>query len=401
MQDFDVGDQTVVHAVKHQKGQLTHRQTSVTIPEVSAETTCSLADSIVKLQLTDKDRKSLGAMIDVRRIHFFVYCLQPCAQVCPGKLRVRCALCQQGTLLLLRDPSCWDDVLLRGRIKGTCQNDGCPGCEAEFYFKCAAHTPNEDTAAPLEHMKSNFQEVPCVACQDVSQIIVVFPCESSHVICIECFANYCMSRLNERKFVATDQFGYTLACPVNCPNSFIKDPHHFRVLGSGQYDRYQRFATEDFILNAGGVFCPRPGCGAGILLDDTLSKCTKVTCSRIEGQGCGFVFCRDCLQGAHMGPCQDEDLAEKDLTLAIQREGGPGGSGSLFRVDEERANRSRWDKSSRLTIKGTTKPCPKCRTPTERSGGCMHMECCRCSLEWCWICQTEWSRDCQGAHWFG
>lgn len=69
-----------------------------------------------------------------------------------------------------------------------------------------------------------------------------------------------------------------------------------------------------------------------------------------------------------MGRCQEEDLAEKDLTLAIQREGGPGGSGTLFRVDEERANRSRWDKSSRLTIKGTTKPCPQCRTPTERSG---------------------------------
>ena len=24
-----------------------------------------------------------------------------------------------------------------------------------------------------------------------------------------------------------------------------------------------------------------------------------------------------------------------------------------------------------------------------------------CGFEWCWICQTEWTRDCMGAHWFG
>ena len=30
---------------------------------------------------------------------------------------------------------------------------------------------------------------------------------------------------------------------------------------------------------------------------------------------------------------------------------------------------------SSLTIRVTSKPCPGCRTPTERSGGCMHMIC--------------------------
>ncbi|XP_003742477.1 E3 ubiquitin-protein ligase parkin [Galendromus occidentalis] len=394
LQDFDVGDQTILHAVKQKQA-----QTSISIPEVNAETTCPLSDSIVKLQLTDSDRKTLGSSIDIRRVHFFVFCNDPCKQVCPGKLRVRCATCLQGTLLLQEDPQCWEDVLSKGRLKGKCQNDSCTGSDAEFFFKCAAHTPNTDNAAPLEHVKNNFQEVPCIACQDISQIVLVFPCEASHVICLECFLAYCLSRLNERKFVQTDLFGYTLACPVNCADSFIKDAHHFRVLGYEQYQRYQRFATEDFILKAGGVFCPRPGCGAGILLDETLSKCNKVTCSRIEGQGCGFVFCRDCLQGAHIGPCQEEDVAERDLTLAMQREDTAGGT--LFMVDEDRASRSRWDKSSRITIKGTTKPCPKCRTPTERSGGCMHMACGRCDLEWCWICQAEWTRSCQGSHWFG
>ena len=44
---------------------------------------------------------------------------------------------------------------------------------------------------------------------------------------------------------------------------------------------------------------------------------------------------------------------------------------------DPRALGARWmgaDPSS-LTIRVTSKPCPGCRTPTERSGGCMHMIC--------------------------
>lgn len=89
----------------------------------------------------------------------------------------------------------------------------------------------------------------------------------------------------------------------------------------------------------------------------------------------------------------------------------------------QRAADARWDEASKVTIKVISKPCPQCRTPTERagtniecqffffffiktskiSGGCMHMVCTRsgCGFEWCWVCQTEWTRDCMGAHWFG
>lgn len=47
-----------------------------------------------------------------------------------------------------------------------------------------------------------------------------------------------------------------------------------------QYAQYQRFATEEFVLQAGGVLCPQPGCGMGILID---GGCTKVACVN----GCG------------------------------------------------------------------------------------------------------------------
>ena len=59
-------------------------------------------------------------------------------------------------------------------------------------------------------------------------------------------------------------------------------------------------------------------------------------------------------------------------------------------LSSEIVSRARWQdqRSSMLTIKVMTKPCPKCRIPTERDGGCMHMECTRCNFQWCWLCQS-------------
>jgi len=46
---------------------------------------------------------------------------------------------------------------------------------------------------------------------------------------------------------------------------------------------YERFATEEYVLNNGGVLCPQPNCGAGILVDD---DCDKVSCTN----GCGVIL---------------------------------------------------------------------------------------------------------------
>jgi len=205
-------------------------------------------------------------------------------------------------------------------------------------------------------------------------------------MCLGCFQAYCISRLNERRFIQDLKIGYTLPCPIGCDISLIQETHHFRLLGDEQYDRYQKFATEECVLQAGGVLCPQPGCGAGILPDE---DCRRIVCIQQGGQGCGFVFCKNCLQGYHIGECIEEDLSKNNMDLA---------AGGAFCSEK-----ARWDEASKVTIKVITKPCPKCRTPTERDGGCMHMVCSRpqCGFHWCWLCQEEWTRDCMGNHWFG
>jgi ariadne-1 len=38
-----------------------------------------------------------------------------------------------------------------------------------------------------------------------------------------------------------------------------------------------------------------------------------------------------------------------------------------------------------------TKPCPRCKRPTEKISGCQHMTCAMCRNEWCWLCSGQWS----------
>jgi len=236
--------------------------------------------------------------------------------------------------------------------------------------------------------------VPCLACGDVKEPILIFPCPPSHATCISCFKDYTLVKLNQREFTQDSEIGYSLGCPALCPNSLIKDPHHFKLVGKYQYDRYQRFASEECLLQMGGLFCPQPDCGMGIIPMD--SNCDKIACLH----GCGYVFCRKCLEGWHIGPCRS-DPSESSGGIS-----GGGSSEECYRatgyfVSEDRAAAAQWGDATRRAMRLSTKPCRNCRVPTERSGGCMHMECTKCKFAWCWVCQTKWTRDCMGNHWFG
>lgn len=110
------------------------------------------------------------------KAHFFVHCSQ-CDKLCNGKLRVRCSLCKGGAFTVHRDPECWDDVLKSRRIPGHCEslevacvdNEAGDPPFAEFFFKCAEHVSGgeKDFAAPLNLIKNNIKDVPCLACTDV------------------------------------------------------------------------------------------------------------------------------------------------------------------------------------------------------------------------------------------
>ncbi|XP_063402975.1 E3 ubiquitin-protein ligase parkin-like isoform X2 [Mytilus trossulus] len=313
--------------------------------------------------------------------HFFVYCKEQCQSLCPGKLRVKCGNCCEGHIVLQREPENFDDVMKSGMLQCECKSEGCQGNlqSAQFYFKCASHSSEFDTAPVLRHIRPNKKNIECLTCSTVSSPLLVFPCDKSHVMCIECFRSYGIVRLNDRMFIEDVNHGYSLPCPVGCENSLLQDAHHFYLLGEEQYERYKRFGTEEYVLQNNGVLCPFPGCGAGILIENS---CKQVVC-----HNCRFEFCKQCLNSYHgSSECRQQLLEDNTQD---------------FKVDEERELRARWDQESLATIEEISKPCPGCCTKTERDGGCMHMHCSRCQMDWCWLCDREWNRECQGNHWFG
>uniref|UniRef100_A0A8D9DW11 E3 ubiquitin-protein ligase parkin n=1 Tax=Cacopsylla melanoneura TaxID=428564 RepID=A0A8D9DW11_9HEMI len=395
--DCDLGQQSILHAVKSspennkiiQSKPMNSTLTDFHIQELD-EDAVTIARSASPELPTDEQPPTLPPP----KAHFYVYCNYECKSLQTGKLRVRCAHCDSGAVVVDRDPQSWSDVLSPQQISCYCTEPDCetgPVSWAKFYFKCSNHTsPSIDKleqCLPLSLVTSNVRKIPCLACTDVCDPVLIFPCPESHVTCVPCFILYVTSRLRERNFRLHPEYGYTLPCPAGCPDSLISGTHHFKLLSSELYAQYQRFATEDFVLRNGGVLCPIPGCGAGIFPDGSGEGCNRIGC--VE---CGFVFCRTCLQGAHIGPCDTERTSQDGM--------GAGG-GEAYAVDPTRASQARWDDASQVTIKVSTKPCPSCRTATERAGGCMHMICTRCSFPWCWVCQVEWSRECMGSHWFG
>ena len=125
---------------------------------------------------------------------------------------------------------------------------------------------------------------------------------------------------------------------------------------SHHYNRYLRFGAEELVLQSGGSLCPQPGCGVGILPHPD----TPTTCSWLTFRKCGYVLCRDCGHGVHLGPClpcgEDDDGG-----------GGPGPGADSSSVSSMSAmamvRRCRWTVAdpSNVTIRVISKPCPDCR----------------------------------------
>lgn len=70
--------------------------------------------------------------------------------------------------------------------------------------------------------------------------------------------------------------GYSLGCPAGCENSLIEETHHFQILGRDQYLRLLHFGAEEYTMSAGGILCPQPGCGNGLIPDPS---CRRIQCT--------------------------------------------------------------------------------------------------------------------------
>ena len=428
----DLGDYSILHALdssRVKRGKISHTTTIIDNSKTDVQSLAELPNkltSIKALEILPKTSISGDA-----KLYFFVYCLT-CDALRNGKLRVVCSLCNQGSILFQHEPQEWSDVLVPDRIKSQCYAPGCVGNRARFFFKCIDEQHHQRSQAealsiathqqavlPLNRLRRNNIHAFCLACMDNQvEVVLVFP-SCDHVICLECFGDYCKTCVSERNLSWSESLGYTINCPIDCEQSSIETPH-LKLMDAHFYSLYSRFSTEELVLKNGGLMCPYTECDQPFYpFVMPPNQCEVTECSK-----CRLLYCILCTHEGQYAPlaCPFSSMIEQtNITIRADNPFTTNTTTSIaylsnliikFSSLRKMANKvlgsseepSRWQETmSRLKIREISKPCPKCRAPTERNGGCMHMVCTRrkCNFNWCWICLTEWNSDCMASHWFG
>ncbi|KAI6215106.1 hypothetical protein M3Y94_00346100 [Aphelenchoides besseyi] len=286
---------------------------------------------------------------------FYVYC-KKCDKLQIGKLRAYCCKCGNNAIEFLNEPSNFQDITSINKIAIKCVNCAEQDTYARFLFKCLDCS---EESPLLSCVRLNKHDRECVICSDVEPLIFSMD-NCAHSSCIPCISAYLEQLLNQWLFVYRSEVGFTMQCVmIDCKN-FVKDSHHYYLIGGVEkYNKFQKMAAEKFLsIQDGFVYCADANCNAGFVVEnDEEETSTEVMCPE-----CQRVFCTQC---RNMGKCT---CGELNQTIEV--------------------------------IKHISKPCPQCRAPTERSGGCSHLQCTNCAFNWCFICGKEWTTDCQWDHWF-
>lgn len=137
-------------------------------------------------------------------------------------------------------------------------------------------------------------------------------------------------------------------------NGYFSIPEISYNVSDEQYNKYIRFR----MIKQNPSYRECPECNHGETIQD-IPKNSLLTCSR-----CTYSYCF--LHGnAH--PSMTCEQYYKKL--------GKNGVKEL--------------KLSENLIKKTTRPCPNCKAPTQRIGGCHHVRCHMCQIDWCWLCSRQ------------
>lgn len=229
----------------------------------------------------------------------------------------------------------------------------------------------------------------CEICGDICLELLHNDCD--HAFCKVCWEEYLRSKVTEGKVV-------NIPCPGFGCEEYIAQEMVTRLLPTELTNKFTRFDIGAFVeSNPQTRWCPHPGCEravhlklsnetqAGSLEEPSLSSESSTTSSdttpRNVDCGAGHFFCWSCSEDAH-DPCNCETWKAWRNKIGSLKEGnnmeGPAS------VLAERASSEAW-------IAKFSKPCPKCKRAIQRSDGCNHMTCFKCSHDFCWVCLGRWA----------
>ncbi|KDO22412.1 hypothetical protein SPRG_11364 [Saprolegnia parasitica CBS 223.65] len=181
----------------------------------------------------------------------------------------------------------------------------------------------------------------CLEYVDVASTVALSVC--GHRFCADCIHGYLASKISDG-LVAPKCFfadGDGRPCEALIPPSDIQ-----ALVSTDVFEKYEKF---NFIkAHAGARECPhchvlQVGNGP----DDPHMDCTQ----------CGEAFCY-----THSNAHPHSTCLEYEAKMRAE------------------------DKVNQAKISQISKPCPGCKSPVEKNGGCNQMKCVTCGVHFCWLC---------------
>ncbi|KAJ1630723.1 hypothetical protein T492DRAFT_1001394 [Pavlovales sp. CCMP2436] len=194
----------------------------------------------------------------------------------------------------------------------------------------------------------------------------------SHLFCSACLKTDLEGRIEQGDAAA-------LSCP-QCRAALLPNEVQ-RLVAPALFAQYESRQLQSSLAGMEDIcWCPLAHCQAAVIMDccengqfDQLGRCPQ----------CAHSFCILCRGGWHgHGPCNDFK-AKFDAASPAEREVLEARFGSSV-IAEMHSNA--W-------IASATQPCPGCRGPIEKNGGCNHITCSKCKHEWCWLCRGKYTPE--------
>lgn len=192
----------------------------------------------------------------------------------------------------------------------------------------------------------------CEICYDEFGPSQVFALPCDHYFCKTCWADHLTHLLHEE--------GPAAALDAKCPSDgctmAVGEDVYQKFATPADVSLYTRMLINNMVSDSDSLtWCPR-GCGHVI----AHSK-TKATVRCV----CGHTFCFRCSEDPHA----PASCAQRKAWLAA--------------LDKRKGVTEAKSASA-----GNFKPCPnpKCNAPTEKTDGCMFLNCKMCNVFWCWQC---------------
>lgn len=227
-----------------------------------------------------------------------------------------------------------------------------------FYKNDACQVLVESRIKPLKQPEVDPQTVRTARCYPCSICLQSYAGDffralsCGHFFCKDCWTSHFEIRILQGTTTSIECMGQ--ACNILVPEDFVLSI----LTKSSLREKYRQFSFSDYVKSHPHLrFCPGLNCHFIIYAKELQSK--RVTCKQ-----CKTVFCFKC--GTDYHAPTDCDTIKKWLTKCAD--------------DSETAN----------YISAHTKDCPKCNICIEKNGGCNHMQCYGCKLDFCWMCLGDW-----------